>query len=287
VLDPELQFVTVEGRRLAYRVSGDASKPPMVLLHGMAETSAYFWRGMIAHFEHTHHIFAFDLLGHGDSDKPLFGYGIPQQARLLCGALDALGLTQVVLVGHSLGGIIGARMCANYPDHARALILYDVPLPRGAIGNLRMLLRSIPVRAWLPLSLMLLPGAAVFATILPFRKIIAGLLHVWGIPHRRDQIHDDLLDQAVRNSRFSIAETIPRAFLLEDVVRDLHKICAKTLVIVGDNDVIVPLTMAQDCTGRITDAQLVVIEEAGHVALIDQPQQFNTAIETFLETECP
>lgn len=286
-LDPELQFVAVEGQRLAYRVSGSAGKPPMVLLHGMAETSAYFWRGLIAHFQHDYHIFAFDLLGHGDSSKPLFGYGIPQQARLVHGALDALGLSssQVVMVGHSLGGIIAARLCANYPDSVKALVLYDVPLPRGAVGNLRVLLPGIPVRAWLPLSLMLLPGAALFATVLPFRKIIGWLLYAWGIPHRRDQIQDDLLDQAVRNSRFSIAETIPRAFLLEDVVRDLHKICARTLVLVGDNDVVVPLKMAQDCTGRIAGARMVVIEQAGHVALIDQPDQFNTAVESFLQAE--
>jgi pimeloyl-ACP methyl ester carboxylesterase len=125
----------------------------------------------------------------------------------------------------------------------------------------------------------------VFATVLPFRKIIGWLLYSWGIPHRRDQMHDDLLDQAVRNSRFSLAETIPRAFLLEDVVRDLHKICARTLVLVGDNDVVVPLKMAEDCTGRITGARMVVIEQAGHVALIDQPDQFNSAVETFLQDE--
>jgi pimeloyl-ACP methyl ester carboxylesterase len=51
--------------------------------------------------------------------------------------------------------------------------------------------------------------------------------------------------------------------------------------------VVVPLKMAEDCTGRITGAKLVVIEEAGHVALIDQPQQFNAAVETFLQAECP
>jgi pimeloyl-ACP methyl ester carboxylesterase len=285
VLDPELQFVTVEGRRLAYRASGDENKPPMVLLHGMAETSAYFWRGLIAYFERDYHIIAFDLLGHGDSAKPLFGYSIPQQARLVCGALDALELAQVVLVGHSLGGIIAARLCANYPDRVKALVLYDVPLPRGAIGNLRVLLPSIPVRAWLPLSLMALPGAAVFATILPFRRIIAGLLYSWGIPHKREEMHDDLLDQAVRNSRFSLAETVPRAFLQEDLVRDLPKICARTLVIVGDNDVVVPVKMAEDCTERIAGAQMIVIEQAGHVALIDQPEQFNAAVETFLQDE--
>jgi pimeloyl-ACP methyl ester carboxylesterase len=287
LLDPELQFVKVSGLTLAYRVSGDADKPPMVLLHGMAETSAYFWRGLITHFERDYYILAFDLLGHGDSSKPIMGYeySIPQQARLLCGALDALGLSQVVLIGHSLGGIIAARLCANYPDRVRSLVLYDVPLPSGVLGAMRGLLPSVPARAWLPVSLLLLPGAAVVASIVPFRTVIQRLLLSWGIPHKPETMHDELLDQAVRNSRFGIAETLPRAFLLEDVVRDLHKICARTLVIVGDNDVVVPLKMAEDCTQRISGARMVVIEQAGHVALIDQPEQFNSAVAAFLQAE--
>jgi pimeloyl-ACP methyl ester carboxylesterase len=280
--DPSVQFTVVEGVRLAYRASGDPTKPPMVLLHGIAETSAYFWRDLIAHFERDYHILAFDLLGHGDSARPFRGYSAVRQARLFAGALDNLNLSPAVMVGHSLGGIIAARLCVEYPDHVSDLILYDAHLPRGLFVNLRTMLANVPILALLPVGSMLLPGAGLVSNIVPFRWAMRIQLTMWRVPLQRENLTPEFLDNYVRHSRVGLAESLRKTFLLEDVVRDLHRIKARTLVVVGDTDVVLPVAIAEDISRRIEGAQLVVIPDAGHVALFDQPEAFCAALEAFL-----
>lgn len=113
---------------LAYDVRG--SGPPLVLLHGVGERAAS-WDNVRDALAARHTTYAVDLRGHGDSDWPgLYRHDLVEAD--VCGLLDALGLRQVVLVGHSLGGSIGFRIAAHRPDLVARLVVEDVipPSPR-------------------------------------------------------------------------------------------------------------------------------------------------------------
>jgi pimeloyl-ACP methyl ester carboxylesterase len=120
---------------LAYDVRGDG--PPLVLLHGLGERAAS-WDTVRAALAAHHTTYAVDLRGHGDSDWP-GDYGHDVIEADVCGLLDALGLSGVVLVGHSMGGSIGFRVAAHRPDLVGRLVVEDVipPFPRK---------RRVPVR---------------------------------------------------------------------------------------------------------------------------------------------
>jgi pimeloyl-ACP methyl ester carboxylesterase len=119
--------VAANGIELAYDVLGDVSSPPMVLLHGLGEQRTG-WPGVRDRFAERFRVFAFDLRGHGDSDWP-GEYSSDLMAADVCSALDGLGLTGVVLVGHSMGGGVAYRVVSRRPDLVGRLVIEDAPPP--------------------------------------------------------------------------------------------------------------------------------------------------------------
>lgn len=123
-----MRRVTVGEVTLAYDVRGDG--PPLVLLHGLGESAAS-WDPVRAALAARFTTYAVDVRGHGASDWP-GAYSHDLIEADLCRWLDALGLTDVVLVGHSMGGSIAFRIAAHRPDLVGRLVVEDVipPFPR-------------------------------------------------------------------------------------------------------------------------------------------------------------
>lgn len=122
------QFASVAGVRLAYEVVG-AGDPPLVFVHGWCCDRSHF-APQIRHFSVSHAVAAVDLRGHGESDRPAPGPGAYDIAVLADGVLavaEAAGLGEPVLVGHSLGALVGL-VCAARPGALRALVMVD-PAP--------------------------------------------------------------------------------------------------------------------------------------------------------------
>jgi pimeloyl-ACP methyl ester carboxylesterase len=122
------QFASVPGVRLAYEVAG-AGDPPMVFVHGWCCDRSYF-APQIGHFAAGHTVAAVDLRGHGDSGRPEPGPGVYDIAVLaedVLAVAAAAGLGRPVLVGHSLGALVGL-VCAARPETIRALVMVD-PAP--------------------------------------------------------------------------------------------------------------------------------------------------------------
>ncbi len=284
--DPAVQFVTIDSLRLAYRVAGNLSNPAMVLLHGLAETSAFFWRPLIDQFSDNYHIIAFDLLGHGDSDHPDDGYEVECQAQLIRRALEQMGISRVVLVGHSLGGMIAARLSIDAPYLVHKLVLYDAPLSDRATKNFLMFVRNVPFTALLLLGSLIFPKnvARIGMSIIPLRLATRMILRRWGIPYRGDELSGEFLDHALRNNGVALMQCARSAYLRHNIVQDLHHLQTPTCMIVGDSDRLLPVPVARRMTYLIPNGQLRVIKQAGHVALLDQPKRFNQALEHFLQT---
>jgi 3-oxoadipate enol-lactonase len=120
----------VGGVRLAYRAHGRAGAPPLVLLHALGESAAG-WDVVLPAFAPHFRVYAPDLRGHGDSDRP-GAYSLELMRDDVAGLLDALGLERVDVIGHSMGGVVAYLLAAEYPARVGRLILEDIgaPLPR-------------------------------------------------------------------------------------------------------------------------------------------------------------
>jgi len=100
-------------------------EPPIVLMHGLTINAHEFDSLVKAGLNQHHRVIAVDLRGRGLSDKPADGYSLADHAADIIGLLDGLALKQVILGGHSFGGLMSYYLAAHYPERVSKLIIMD------------------------------------------------------------------------------------------------------------------------------------------------------------------
>jgi pimeloyl-ACP methyl ester carboxylesterase len=120
------RFIVVDGFRIHYYTLGPAGGPVVVLVHGLGGR-AEDWQKLAPQLARAgFRVYLPDLPGYGASEKPAdFSYSVSDQARIVSGFFDALGLKQVDLGGWSMGGWVAQLVAAAHPDRIRRLILFD------------------------------------------------------------------------------------------------------------------------------------------------------------------
>ncbi|WP_326763867.1 alpha/beta hydrolase [Streptomyces sp. NBC_01591] len=126
-LDPDVHSVQAGGTRLAYRVWGDPSAPPVVLAHGRCGDSRT-WTGIAERLAAEHRVYAFDFRGHGLSDWP-GRYSFELFRDDLHAFLEARNLAGATVVGHSMGAAAACLLAEREPGLIGRLVLEEVPPP--------------------------------------------------------------------------------------------------------------------------------------------------------------
>lgn len=139
---PTQAWLPLDGGDVYVRQDGPAEAPALLLIHGSA-SSTHTWDPMVPLLTSAHRVIRIDLLGHGQSDKPVDGdYAVPTQGRRAASVLDQLGVQQAIVVGHSSGGYTATALAEQRPDLVTALVLINTgphpqalaDAPEGAIG---------------------------------------------------------------------------------------------------------------------------------------------------------
>ena len=97
---------------------------PIICPHGLT-ANAYYFQALADVLANTHRVFAYDLRGRGDSDKPESGYSLSIHAADLVEIIDALELDRPTVMGHSLGAMIALYFAAHHPKDLSKLVLID------------------------------------------------------------------------------------------------------------------------------------------------------------------
>lgn len=109
-----------DGRTLSYVAQGQGT--PVVFLHGFTATSL-LWQAQVAAFKDRYRVICLDQRGHGSSDSfPSDGYSLDAMAGDVTALLDAEKLSDAVVVGHSMGGMVAQVLAARVPDRLRAVV---------------------------------------------------------------------------------------------------------------------------------------------------------------------
>ena len=116
------RYIDVDGVRTHYVVAGQG--PPVVFIHGLG-ASMVAWRENIVPLSERLSVYALDLAGHGDSEKPNVEYSISFGVRYMLHFLDALDLQQVALVGNSMGGTLALATALEHAERVNRLVLVD------------------------------------------------------------------------------------------------------------------------------------------------------------------
>lgn len=121
------KVTAANGVELAYYVSGDPDGAPLVLLHALGEQAAS-WDSVLPWFSPLFRVVAIDLRGHGASDWP-GQYSFELMRDDVLSVFETLGLSDVVLIGHSMGGTVAYLVAQAEPTCVSRLIVEDVPPP--------------------------------------------------------------------------------------------------------------------------------------------------------------
>lgn len=118
------QVVQVRGGSIHYVERGDPANQTIVMIHGLSGQLQHFTYALIDELAGDYHVVAVDRPGCGYStrDRPELAT-LPEQARMIQEFLEAKGITNAILVGHSLGGAVSLAMALDYPDHTAGLAL--------------------------------------------------------------------------------------------------------------------------------------------------------------------
>lgn len=122
----ESRFATVHGSQMHYVEQGAGE--PILLLHGNP-TSSYLWRNVIPYLSGSGRVIAVDNIGFGKSDKPDLAYSFADHARYIDGFIDALGLTNITLVVHDWGSVLGLHYAVRNEANVKAVAFMEAIIP--------------------------------------------------------------------------------------------------------------------------------------------------------------
>ena len=243
-------------------------KTPLVFLHGVGG-GHHAWERQLPWFaEKGYPSHAWDQPGYGNSPA-VEPYDLEQVSAALMRLVDSLGGEPVVLVGHSMGGLIAQETYARHPRVVKALVLCFTS-PAFASGDSAFTRQFIAQRIS-PLDegkTMADIAKALMRTMQGTKSDPSGLALA---EHIMSGIPPETYREAV-----TLLTTFDRR-------KELAAIRVPTLVLSGSDDKTAPPAMMERMAGKIPGAQYVCLEGCGHLGPMDQPEAFNAALLSFLE----
>jgi pimeloyl-ACP methyl ester carboxylesterase len=273
----ERQHVSIHGHDVTYRRGGEG--PVVLLVHGIAGSSRT-WREVMPALAERYTVVAPDLLGHGESAKPMGDYSLGAYASGLRDFLGVLGIPRATVVGHSFGGGVAMQLAYQHPECCEHLVL----VASGGLG------REV---SWM-LRLLSLPGSEL---LMPF-------IFPSFVRDRGDQMSRTLHAKGIRSPRLdemwrtygSLAETPNRQAFIRtlravidpggQVVSAMDRLylaaAMPTLIVWGDRDDIIPVSHGHAAHEAIPGSRLEVFEGVSHFPHVERPAEFVRVLTGFL-----
>jgi pimeloyl-ACP methyl ester carboxylesterase len=243
----------------------DGSGDPLLMVMGLSLSLA-MWGELRPFLARHFRTILFDNRCVGNSDAPLPPFPLVAMARDAIAVMDAAGVRVADVIGISMGGMIAQELALHYPERVNRLTLGCTHC--GGFKSVRA--------KWEVLSAL---GSPFVRPETKLHQMVPFLYHPDTPRHRIEQDMDMIRSHAPS----------PRAFIqqLTAIVgwhswRRLPRIKAQTLVIHGENDLLIPPENATILVKRIPNARLVMLPRAGHMFPTDQPELTRAALINFL-----
>lgn len=239
-----MPYMILENQKLFYAKQSTATSPPVVLIHGAAGTHLD-WPPHLRRLGAAS-VYAIDLPGHGRSLGPARST-VDHYAEVVSAFISELDLGDVVLVGHSMGGAIALTVARQGPDAIKGLVL----ISSGA--RLRVMDEVLD---------------GILSDFEATAELVAESL--WS-----EKASEELKSLGKRTFLTNKPEVVYADYLAcncFDIMDQLKHIKLPTLVICGSEDKMTPLKYSRYLAEQIPDASLKVVEGAGHMVPLEQPE---------------
>jgi len=265
----EDRLVDAAGQTWRVRESGPEQGPALILIHGFSH-SLETWEPLADALESDRRVIRFDLPGHALTGPRADGaYSVPATVDQIAALLDDIAPDRFVIGGSSLGGLVSWRYAADHPDRVDGLVL----ISPGGYPNLGVGDDPAPVPAQVRLFLTTAPDAGVRAA--------TGALYADPGRIGDDQIERIGALMRVEGVGPALVERIEQ-FTLPDPNPVLREIDAPTVIIWGARDAMIPPTHGPRFAAAMPDAELVLIEDAGHMPHAEQAGEVSGVVRGFL-----
>jgi pimeloyl-ACP methyl ester carboxylesterase len=265
------------GLHVHYQEDGDKSLPLLVLLHGFGD-SFTSWDGWVAELAGRFHIIRLDFPGHGLTRAPE-GYVLDSErlADFVDAFAQALSLPKFAVAGNSMGGGVAWHLALRHPDRVSALVLVDA----AGFPN-----EKPPAKVPLAFRILKYPLGRAFLRNIDNRPLI------------NEGLKTDVYDKSVITpafvDRWAEFQRAPghRAILMSlnpgrfggATAAALEAIRVPTLVINGEDDVLVEPASAGKFAAAIPGAKLILYPHVGHLPQVEIPQRSAADVAEFLRT---
>ena len=257
--------IQVNGTELYYELHGPEDAEVLVLSNGVLMSTAS-WGFQTPVLEKHYRVLLYDCRGMWKSAHPKGPYTMELHADDLVALLDVLNIKTAHIAGISYGAEVSMAFALKYPQRVRTLFLssavsWSDPVLRGFIGSWMAAARSRDPQLLFEASYMLNFSDTYIAANRPAIEAAAA---------RYAQLDmEAVLELLDCFDRF-------------DLTKELHLISARTLVLVGENDILKPRKYSECIAREIPGADLVVVPGAGHAVCLEKPALFNSILLGFL-----
>jgi pimeloyl-ACP methyl ester carboxylesterase len=257
------RVVMIDGHRIHYYVSGPVSGAPIVLVHGLGGRSDDFVNLAPYLVKGGYRVYTPDLLGFGQSEEPVnASYSISDQADLVVGFFDAMGLQRADLGGWSMGGWIAQKVAVDHPERVSRLILMDsAGLTVPPTWDTKLFTPTTPAELD-QLEALLMPHPPAMPRFVQQDMLRISASYSWVVKR-------------------ALASMLTAKDATDD---DLPSLKMPVLILWGKLDRITPLSEGQTIHSLIPQSELVVAQSCGHLAPQSCSNEFGPEITRFLQT---
>jgi len=258
----EVQLST--GVRLRYLEQGNPAGRSVILLHGLSDSWFSFSR-VLPGLAASHRVYALELRGHGESERPAGGYAPRDMAADVVAFMEALGIERATLVGHSMGSFVAQQAALAAPDRVAGLVLIGsaTTARNEVILELQQALASLP------------------------DTVPADFAREFQVSTVYHAVPPEFMAQVVSECRKAPADVWRSALvgLIEmERFEGLGDKPVPALLLWGDRDAIFPRSEQQALVAALPIASLRVYRETGHAPHWERPREVVRDIERFLRT---
>jgi pimeloyl-ACP methyl ester carboxylesterase len=275
-------WLEVEGLRTHCFVAGETGSSVMLLHGGGLDSALLSWGKVIGPLSDHHRVFAPDLPGYGQSDKPAIQYTMDYYVTFVAHLLDDLHLEKISLVGLSLGGGLALGFALRFPARVEKLVLVA---PYG-------ILEKVPGDKWGYLFVQFPYLDELSYWLVGRSRSMVRWTLLAGLIYNPDRLSPEIVEEVYRVAREPKAGKAFISFQRDEVLWNglrsnfigrLHEITVPTLLIRGSADEAVPLAQVQRAHELIKGSELYIIQECRHWPQGEKPEEFNRVVLDFLD----
>ena len=251
-----MPFFNYKEKKIFYQIKGNGIKKAIIFIHGSGGNSN-LWKHQLNGLDGVYSKIAIDLPSHAQSDK-FSELSLDLYVDVLKGLIDSLNLKKVMLAGQSLGGAVIQSYYFIYPEKVSALVLI------GTGARLRVLPSTFDIlknnfQEYLNLSPM---GAF-------YRKT-------------PKEITDYYIQELSKTDKEALYADLSICDKF-DVMDKMNLIKIPCLIICGKDDKLTPPKYAMYFNDKLEQSELILIDKAGHIVMLEKPEEVNQSITAFIE----